>query len=114
MVYFRTEDAKPASTPADVSVMLTKDDGVSKVTEYQSLIGSLLYAAMGTRPDISQAVGVISKFCLCPTQAHMTAARRILRYLKSSADMALTYYKSSGTSLVKYCDADRAGDLNTR
>ena len=54
---FRMEDAKPVSTPADVSVKLTKEDGVSKdgsSTEFQSLIESLLYAAIATRPDISQ------------------------------------------------------------
>ena len=46
---FRMEDAKPVSTPADVGVKLTKDDGVSQQvnsTEYQSLVGSLLYAAI--------------------------------------------------------------------
>ena len=56
------EDAKPVSTPTDISVKLTKDDGVSKEvdsTEYQSLVGSLLYAAIATRPNISQAVGVL-------------------------------------------------------
>ena len=52
---FNMEDAKPVSTPADISVKLTKDDGVSKdvdAAEYQSLVGSLLYVAIATRPDI--------------------------------------------------------------
>ena len=114
---FRMEDAKPVSTPADISVKLTKDDGVSKEvdsTEYQSLVGSLLYAAIATRPDISQAIGAASKFCSSPTQVHVTAAKRILRYLKSTADTVLTYCKSSGVSLVGYSDADWAGDLDTR
>ena len=114
---FGMEDAKPVSTPADISVKLTKDDGVSKEvdsTEYQSLVGSLLYAAIATRPDISQAVGAVSKFCSSPTQAHFTATKRILRYLKSTADTALTYSKSSCASLVGYSDADWAGDLDTR
>ena len=75
------KDVKPVSTPADISVKLTKDDGVSNEvdsTEYQSLVGSLIYAAIATRPDISQAVGTVSKFCSNPTLAHLTAAKRIL------------------------------------
>ena len=111
----RMEDAKPVSTPADISVKLTKDDGVSKEvdsTEYQSLVGSLLYAAIATRPDFSQAVGAASKFC--SSSIHVTAAKRILRYLKSTANTVLTYCKSSGVSLVGYSDADWAGDLATR
>ena len=77
--WFRMEDAKPVSTPADISVKLTKDDGVSKEvdsTEYQSLVGSLLYAAIATRPDISQAVGAVSKFCSSPTPAGIHYCRK--------------------------------------
>ena len=114
---FGMKDAKPVSTPADISVKLTKDDGVSNEvdsTEYQSLVGSLIYAAIATRPDISQAVGTVSKFCSNPTQSHHTAAKRILRYLKNTADTALTYSKSSCASLIGYSDADWAGDLDTR
>lgn len=80
---FRMEDAKPVSTPADVSVKLTKEDGVSKdesSTEFQSLVGSLLYAAIATRPDISQAVGAISKFCSNPTTAHARTKHIDIRF----------------------------------
>ena len=63
-------DAKPASTPADSNDRLMKDDGVSKQlkdkAQYQSMVGSLFYAAMATRPDIAQAVGAVSKFCALP------------------------------------------------
>ena len=77
--------AKPSTTPADTKVKLVKDDGVSKLVDpicYQSMVGSLLYAAITTRPDIAQAVGTVSKFKSCPTEAHLTAVKRILRYLK--------------------------------
>ena len=81
----QTAEAKPVSTPADLNVKLQKEDGVSRPVDaisYQSIVGSLLYAAIATRPDIAQAVGVVSKFCTNPTQSHFTAAKRILRYLK--------------------------------
>ena len=69
-------EAKTIPTAADPSSKLTKDDGAGKnvdLNEYQSMDGSLLYAAMATRPDISQAVGVVSKFNSKPSQAHLTA-----------------------------------------
>ena len=50
---------KMCTTPADINVKLIKDDGVSKPVypaNYQSMVGSLLYASIGTRPDIAQAV----------------------------------------------------------
>ena len=90
---FNMEDAKPVSTQADIRVKLTKDDGVSKdvdTAEYQSLVGSLLYIALATRPDISQAVGAFSKFWSSLTQVHLNAAKRILRYFKCTVDTALT------------------------
>ena len=85
-------DSKIVSTPADVNNELKKDDGVSKAVDpnkYQSMVGSLLYAATATRPDIAHAVGVVSKFNSKPTEAHLTAVKRILRYLKCTVSLAL-------------------------
>ena len=48
------------------------------------MVGSVLYAAIATRPDISQAVGVVSKYSSEPTESHLTAVKRILRYLKGT------------------------------
>ena len=55
------------------------------------MVGSLLYAAIATRPDVAQAVGVVSKFCSKPTEAHLTAAKRILRYLKGILNLAIKF-----------------------
>ena len=110
-------DAKIVSTPADISVKLKKDDGVSKEVNsvsYQSMVGSLLYAAIATRPDIAHAVGTVSKFCSKPTEAHFTAAKRILRYLKGTLNLAIKYQRSESNMLIGYSDADWAGDLDDR
>ena len=75
---FGQTEAKPVSTPADLNVKLQKEDGFSRpvdVTSYQSIVGSLLYAAIATRPDIAQAVRVVSNFCANPTQNHLTATK---------------------------------------
>ena len=104
---FGQTEAKPVSTPADLNVKLQKEDGVSRPIDtitYQSIVGSLLYAAITTRPDIAQAVGVVSKFCANPTQSHLSAAKRILRYLKGTVYLALSYKKSADGNLIGYSD----------
>ena len=106
------------STPADLSVKLEKDDGISKDVDpliYQSMVRSLLYYAAGaTRPDIAHAVGVVSKFNSRPTEAHLTAVKRIIRYVKGTISLALKYTKSDTLSLIGYSDADWAGDQDDR
>ena len=101
---------------ADCNVKLDKDDHVSKPAdqaEYQSMVGSLIYVAMGTRPDIAQAVEAVSKFCSNPTEAHKTAVKRILRYLKKTINLALKYCKDD-KPLIGYSDADWGGDMDDR
>ena len=114
---FRLADAKAVSTPADPSVTLVKDDGVSKEVDptlYQSMVGSLIYAAMATRPDIAQAVGTVSKFNSKPSEEHFTAVKRIFRYLRGTSDLTLRYQRQEDGSLVGYSDADWAGDCDDR
>ena len=114
---YQLEDVKSVSTPADTNVRLQKNDGVSKAVDpvlYQSMIESLLYAAVGTRPDISHAVGVVSKFSSKPSEAHLTAVKRIYRYVKGSLDVTLKYKKSGDAQLVGYTDVNYADDLDDR
>ena len=110
-------EAKSISTPADINVKLQKEDGTSKNVNgsmYQSMIGSLLYAAIATRPDISQIVGVLSKFNSCSNESHLSAVKRVFRYLKGTMSMGIRYCKSSKWNLVGFSDADWAGNLDDR
>ena len=114
---FGLSQAKTVSTPANLNEKLKRDDGTSKLVDptlYQSMVGSLLYAAITTRPDISQAVGAASKYCSNPSEAHLTAVKRILRYLKETINLGLKYEKLESSTLVGYSDADWAGDLDDR
>ena len=114
---FGQREAKPVSTPADLNVKLQKENGFCRpvdVISYQSVVGSLLYAALATRPDIAQAVGVVLKFCANPTQSHFMAAKRILRYLKGTVSLGLSYKKCADGILTVYSDADWAGDVDDR
>lgn len=102
-------NANPIATPADANVKLKKDDGVSKLVNsstYQSMVGSLLYAAMDTRPDIAQTVNVVSKLNANLNAAHLTAMKRILQYLKGTVNLALKYEQSESGTLIGFSDAD--------
>ena len=78
---FNMQDCKPALTP-DTSVKLSKANCPTTDAErlemkdvpYESIVGSLLYASLGTRPDIAHAVNEISKFMKDPGQVHWIAA----------------------------------------
>ncbi len=73
----------------------------------------MLHAARATRPDIAQAVGVVSKFNAEPTEAHLTAVKRIFRYLKGTVNLALQY-QAKGGDLIGYSDSDWASNLDDR
>jgi hypothetical protein len=81
---------------------------------YLELVGSLQYLATTTRPDIAQAVGVLSRLRGQPTTSHWNGAIRVLRYLNCTKEMGITYTNSGDDELVGYVDADFAGDLDGR
>jgi Reverse transcriptase (RNA-dependent DNA polymerase) len=80
---------------------------------YQSAVGSLMYAMLGTRPDLAYAVSVISRFSANPTDAHWSAVKRIFRYIASTLGMCLVY-RGEIQPLEGYTDSDWAGDQDTR
>jgi Reverse transcriptase (RNA-dependent DNA polymerase)/Integrase core domain/GAG-pre-integrase domain len=93
---FNMSECKPVSTPMDPGTKLTKADPTEVLTPedktaYQSIVGSLMYTMLGTRPDIAYAVGSVSQFNSAPGVQHMTAVKRILRYLKGTAHYGLVY-----------------------
>lgn len=111
---FNMQDSKRISTPADSSAILTKlcEEG-SVDFPYRQAIGSLMFAAIVTRPDISYAVGEVSRYMDNPKPPHVSAVKRILRYLNKTAEMGIEYSGSS-TALRGYSDADYARDVDTR
>ena len=107
-------------TPTDTHVDLFRsknvedrelDDRQKKL--YQAMVGSLMYAAQGSRPDISFAVTTLSRFNAQPLTCHMTAARRVLRYLKTTRSLGLRYTRTPNNDpyalLFGRCDSDWAG-----
>lgn len=103
-------EANPVSTPMDVGTQLVKgektEDGSSSNLPYRELIGSLMYIAIGTRPDIAHSVSVLSQFNDCFDDSHWVAAKRVLRYLKGTACVGLCFRRSSSDCIEGYVDAN--------
>ena len=110
--------AQPKAIPLTVGTQLTKASDDSQLLDkqqfgYAELIGSLLYLSVCTRPDIAQAVGALSRFMAAPTFQHWQAARGVVRYLSGTVHTGISYGHVVAP-LVGYCDADFAGDVDTR
>lgn len=107
-------NCKPVSTPL-IDTKFDEDIPVRPDLEkpYQQLIGSLLYLAITSRPDILYPVTFLSQFNRKPTQQHWTCAQRILRYLKGTSNLSLTY-KKSDHDLIGYSDSDWANNCPQR
>ena len=114
---FGMQDCKPVSTPIESGRKFQKtqeDETAVDTKRYQELIGSLVYASVSTRPDISEAVGKLSQHMSRPNNEHWVGAKRVLRYLKGTAGFGLVYTKSDHSQLRGYSDSDWAGCTDTR
>lgn len=80
---------------------------------YSSVACSVMYAMVGTRPDISQAIWVVSRYMACLGKAHWQAVKWILRYLRGTSNACLEFGRNANT-LVGFIDSDYAGDLDKR
>ena len=113
---FGMADANGIHTPADAHIRLQcmPDDTALQANApdrmlYQAIVGSLMYAAIGTRPDIAYAVQQLSQFAANPTAEHFTAAKRVLWYLKATRDLGIVYQTDTADTMpmvTAYSDAD--------
>lgn len=108
---FLMESTNPVSTPSDINTqhqLSSSADTPDSSFPYAQAVGSLIYLAVVTRPDIAHAVGVVSRFMANPTTSHVTAVKRIFKYLRGTAAAGLTYSPSKSCKLIGFCDADYA------
>jgi hypothetical protein len=82
-------------------------------TPYRSLVGSLMYIAVGTRPDISYAVGRLSAFLDCYRLEHWEAAICVVWYLKGTRTLGLILRGPNNLELIGYSDLDYANCIET-
>jgi len=104
-------DAKAVLTPLSTTISLNKDNGSpsTDATFYRSVVCSLQYLSM-TRPDIAFFVNKLAQFMQRPTTTHLTALKRIMRYLKGTIFHGLLLQKPTSSALIAYSDADWAGN----
>ena len=111
------EDANGTNTSAlnHVQLKSIKEENTKREVPYREAVGSLIFAAIVTRPDIAYAVGVESRFLDKHEDSHWNAVKRIIRYLKNTIDYGIFYSKAQGSEIIEgYSDSDFANDVNTR
>ncbi|GKA18937.1 ribonuclease H-like domain-containing protein, partial [Tanacetum coccineum] len=109
---------KPSATPLEQNLTITNepsstDPVLDNVTEYQKLIGKLIYLTH-TRPDISYSVHCLSQFMHKPLKSHLKIALKVLRYLKNNPGIGVHIVKQPKVSLEAFVDADWAKCVVTR
>ena len=118
------EVVKLEPTPADANCNFSRDDCPTpesdealemKGLDYRGIVGCLLYIAKQTRPGNLATVSKLSPFLENPGKVHWTAVKRVLRYLKGTRELVLTFVRDEyGLLLRGSCDADCASDTVDR
>eukprot|EP00253_Pinus_taeda_P021111 PITA_21111 len=93
---FGMTEGNPLTTPMEQNLKLTSIEGkeFEDATKYRQLVGSLNYLTT-TRPDISFAIGILSRLMQNPCEGHSSAAKKVLRYLKGTQDFGIKYTQRS-------------------
>ncbi|KAI7938193.1 hypothetical protein MJO28_015113 [Puccinia striiformis f. sp. tritici] len=120
LVQFNLQNEHLASCPLDPKIKMnkaTQDDqeALKKLGfNYRSIVGSLNYLSILTRPDVSYAVSALSQFLESPGLSHYNAAIQVFRYISGTREMGLTFNKEEESELKAYVDADWGNCLVTR
>jgi hypothetical protein len=111
------QDCKPSTTPmskGDFNALMVGDTGSKKLDTnshalYPQIIGKLMYAMVGTRPDLAYTLSVLGRFAAALDTYHMALAKRTLVYVKVTINYRLHYKRESGSAtptLMGYVDSD--------
>ena len=85
-----------------------------KEVPYASVVGSLLYAQVCTRPDLAFVTGILGRYQSNPGQAHWIMVKKALRNVQGTKGLMLTYRRSDTLEIEGYSVADFAGDIDDR
>jgi hypothetical protein len=109
---FGYSDCKSCPTPYDPSVLLRKNKTTARdQLRYSQIIGSLMYLASATRPDIAFAVSKLSRFVSNPGDDHWHALERVMHYLKGTASYGI-HYTGYPRVLEGYSDSNWISDAD--
>ena len=118
---FGMQDCNPVATPMEAGYMITKTEcpehpDEARRLKYQEITGSLQFLVQWTRPDLAFATNELAKVNSNPAAEHLAVAMRVLRYLKGTAHLGLTYTRDldNPNQLIGWADADFAACTDTR
>ncbi|KAK2580008.1 hypothetical protein KPH14_010773 [Odynerus spinipes] len=110
---YNMKDANPVRTPMEQGLELNDQIEPTQNLPFRELLGSLMYLAMATRPDIAYSVSHLSQYNNQFGKVHWNAAKRILRYLKGTINYGLTF-TANKEPIIGYVDADWGGCTKDR
>ena len=117
---FGMADAATKSTPltqGEVQAMTADSTGAKPCSPeehslYRQIIGKLMYAMVGSRPDLAYSLSLLGRFAANPNTYHLAMARSLLKYVKHTISYKLHYIRGSAPAieLTGYVDSDWAND----
>ncbi|KAI3714916.1 hypothetical protein L6452_21878 [Arctium lappa] len=112
---FKMENSKPIGTPMAPGTKIGTDPSGKAVDArtYRGMIGSLMYLT-SSRPNIMFSTCLCARYQANPKESHVSAVKRIFRYLKGTTDLGLWYPKDTSFELTTYTDADHVGCMLDR
>ena len=112
---FKMTDSKPVSTPAEKNLLLQprNEDDVAPNFPYRQAVGSLVYLATATRPDLSWIISKLSQHLGKSSQEHMEAVKRVFRYIKGTTSFCIQFSPTDG-QLKANTDSDWGNDTENR
>lgn len=110
---FGLDESKSCSNPMEPYLKLPNCNDKTTSQSYRELAGCLMYLTLLTRPDILHGVRCLCEYQSNPSETHLLYLKRVLRYLKGSADMKLEF-NSKQIILKTYCDSDHANDKGSQ
>jgi hypothetical protein len=110
------EDCKPCITPSvpNNTIDEASTDMTYTAFPYREDVGSLLYLATHTPPDISFTVGMLGRAMDAPSSQDVVAFNRLMRYLSGTSYYGLVIGGTGDSTLVAYSDADWGGDIDLK
>ena len=117
--HYGLTNCKPKYIPMSTDKELKKGEPMDSTLPYLNLLGSLMWVARCTRPDVQFCVNYLAQFSHCYTMEHFTALKQVAKYLYTTRDLKFFLYKpqkpfQGEVDLVQWTDSDWATDKNDR
>jgi len=115
---FNMSNAKAVTIPADPHTILHPHEGEETLNNhipFREAVGSLMFIATISRPDIAYITNQLSKYMNKYTNSHWQAVKRVFKYLRNTVHLGIEYkFGENKSQLIGYSDANYANDLKTR